>query len=166
MDIVDKVTRSRMMSNIRGKNTRPELVVRKFLHANGYRFRLHRKDLPGNPDIVIPKLRVCIFVHGCFWHRHEGCKYSTTPKTRIDFWNEKFKKNVDRDCKAQAELKKLGWTVITIWECQTKEEGSLLSLIESLKAVDKKTKQAVNSHNNFYQNKKICFLCLSVYALH
>ncbi|MEQ4283259.1 MULTISPECIES: very short patch repair endonuclease [Pseudomonas] len=120
MDIVDSATRSRMMSGIRGKNTRPELLVRKFLHAHGFRFRLHRKDLPGNPDIVLPKLKTCIFVHGCFWHRHPGCRYATMPKTRPEFWAEKFSKNVARDAKSILALRQLGWSTIIIWECQLK----------------------------------------------
>ncbi|WXF86266.1 DNA mismatch endonuclease Vsr [Pseudomonas syringae pv. atrofaciens] len=120
MDIVDSATRSRMMSGIRGKNTRPELLVRKFLHAHGFRFRLHRKDLPGNPDIVLPKLKTCIFVHGCFWHRHPGCRYATMPKTRPEFWTEKFSKNVARDAKSILALRQLGWRTIIIWECQLK----------------------------------------------
>lgn len=120
MDIVDSATRSRMMSGIRGKNTRPELLVRKFLHAHGFRFRLHRKDLPGNPDIVLPKLKTCIFVHGCFWHRHPGCRYATMPKTRTEFWAEKFSKNVARDARSILALRQLGWRAIIIWECQLK----------------------------------------------
>ncbi|QXW43765.1 very short patch repair endonuclease [Pseudomonas amygdali] len=120
MDIVDSATRSRMMSGIRGKNTRPELLVRKFLHTHGFRFRLHRKDLPGNPDIVLPKLKTCIFVHGCFWHRHPGCRYATMPKTRPEFWAEKFSKNVARDAKSILALRQLGWRTIIIWECQLK----------------------------------------------
>jgi DNA mismatch endonuclease (patch repair protein) len=120
MDIVDSATRSKMMSGIRGKNTHPELVVRRSLHANGYRFRIHRKDLPGNPDIVMPKLKTCIFVHGCFWHRHVGCRYATTPKTRPEFWAEKFSKNLQRDANSHHALELLGWTVITIWECELK----------------------------------------------
>ncbi len=133
MDIVDTETRSKMMSGIKGKNTRPEILVRKFLHANGYRFRLHRKDLPGNPDIVIPKLRICIFIHGCFWHRHMHCKYATTPKTRTAFWTEKFAKNIERDQKQQDELESRGWNVIIVWECQLKRTGNgLISLLAML----------------------------------
>ncbi|UVM40083.1 very short patch repair endonuclease [Pseudomonas sp. B21-017] len=138
MDVVDKVTRSRMMSGIRGKNTQPELKVRCFLHALGYRFRLHRKDLPGKPDIVLPKLMTCIFVHGCFWHRHPGCQYSTWPSTRSEFWNEKFKKNIDRDAKHQAALEAMGWIVLIVWECELKGAGSALShLSDRLEAISK-----------------------------
>lgn len=125
MDIVDSATRSRMMAAIRGKNTGPEIVVRRYLHAHGYRFRIHRKDLPGKPDIVMPKLRTCIFVHGCFWHRHPDCKYAYTPKSRLDFWLPKFAKNVERDLAAQSALRALGWNVVIIWECETKKIDSL-----------------------------------------
>ncbi|WP_150639862.1 very short patch repair endonuclease [Pseudomonas fluorescens] len=121
MDIVDSATRSRMMAAIRGKNTGPEIVVRRYLHALGYRFRIHRKDLPGKPDIVMPKLRTCIFVHGCFWHRHPDCRYAYTPKSRLDFWLPKFAKNVERDLAAQSALRELGWNVVIIWECETKK---------------------------------------------
>src|SRR5690554_2960017 len=101
MDIVDESTRSRMMSAIGGRNTKPEIIVRKFLHARGFRFRLHVKDLPGRPDIVLPKWKACVFVHGCFWHRHANCRYATTPKTRPEFWAEKFRENVARDQRNQ-----------------------------------------------------------------
>jgi DNA mismatch endonuclease, patch repair protein len=135
MDVVDPATRSRMMSGIRSKNTNPELIVRKFLHAHGYRFRIHRKDLAGNPDIVLPKLRTCIFVHGCFWHRHLNCKYATTPKTRIDFWNDKFAKNVERDLRKRDELEREGWTVLTVWECELKRSDEVLvALLEKLQS--------------------------------
>ena len=110
--------RSRNMSAIKSKNTRPEIIVRKFLHSKGYRFRLHRKDLPGSPDIVLPKYKTVIFVHGCFWHRHEGCKYKTTPKTRKEFWENKFNENIKRDKNNFKELKKLNWKVLVIWECE------------------------------------------------
>lgn len=121
MDIVDSATRSRMMAAIREKNTGPEIVVRRYLHALGYRFRIHRKDLPGKPDIVMPKLRTCIFVHGCFWHRHPDCRYAYTPKSRLDFWLPKFAKNIERDLAAQSALRELGWNVVIIWECETKK---------------------------------------------
>lgn len=116
-DIVDSKTRSRMMAGIRGKDTKPEMIVRRALHKAGYRFRLHRKDLPGKPDIVLPRYRTAIFVHGCFWHGHD-CKHFKWPKTRPDFWREKIEKNVERDRRAIAELERLGWNVKVIWECQ------------------------------------------------
>lgn len=119
-DVVTPEKRSRMMSGIRGKDTKPEIIVRKWLHAHGYRFRLHRKDLPGKPDIVLPRYRTVIFVHGCFWHRHEGCKYAATPATRAEWWQEKFRQNVAHDAKVRQELENLGWRVIVIWECEVK----------------------------------------------
>jgi DNA mismatch endonuclease (patch repair protein) len=116
-DIVDKATRSRMMAGIGGKNTKPEMVLRRALHAQGFRFRLHVASLPGKPDIVLPKRRAAILVHGCFWHRHPGCRFATTPATRPDFWSEKFRQNVLRDQRNQAALRDQGWRVATVWEC-------------------------------------------------
>lgn len=133
MDIVDSATRSRMMSGIRGRDTKPEITVRKFLHARGYRFRLHRKDLPGRPDIVLPRFRTCIFIHGCFWHHHEGCRFAALPKTRADFWAQKLRDNVERDRRAQEELLRKGWRVLTIWECELKNpEAALVALLDQL----------------------------------
>ena len=133
MDIVDSSTRSRMMASIRGRNTKPELIVRRFLHAHGYRYRLHRKDLPGKPDITLPKLKTCIFIHGCFWHRHPNCKYATTPKTRPDFWEKKFEDNVKRDKRNLDALKSAGWKCRIIWECELKApERALQSLLSYL----------------------------------
>lgn len=125
MDIVDRETRSRMMGNIRGKNTKPELVVRRLAHSLGYRFRLHRRDLPGSPDITFPKFRAVIFVHGCFWHRHDGCRFCTTPSSNLSFWSEKFRRNVERDRKAEAALLGMGWRTIIVWECQTRDPSDL-----------------------------------------
>src|SRR5690554_4709711 len=116
-DIVDSKTRSRMMSGIKGKHTRPELLVRSGLHRLGFRFRLHPRNLSGRPDLILPKYRVAIFVHGCFWHRHPGCKYATTPTTREDFWRAKFEANVERDRRKARELREAGWRVLTVWEC-------------------------------------------------
>lgn len=113
------------MRAVKGKNTTPELTVRRKLHALGLRFRLHRRDLPGTPDIVLPGLRTVIFVHGCFWHRHANCKLTTTPKTRLDYWLPKFSANVDRDKRKLAELNELGWRAITIWECEAKNPETL-----------------------------------------
>ena len=107
-----------MMARIRGKDTKPELIVRSLLHRAGVRFSLRRKDLPGKPDIVLPKHAAVVFVHGCFWHRHKGCKVATMPKTRADFWQAKFAANVARDKRNQHDLKKAGWKVIVLWECQ------------------------------------------------
>lgn len=117
MDIVDKATRSRMMSGIRGANTAPELALRRALHSRGLRFRLHGKFLPGKPDIVSRRYRAVIYVHGCFWHRHPGCRYASTPKTREEFWRNKFSENVRRDMKVRDEALRLGWRVATVWEC-------------------------------------------------
>jgi len=116
-DIVDQATRSRIMAAIRGKDTKPELVLRKALHARGFRYRLHRKELPGKPDLVFPKHRAVCFVHGCFWHRHQNCRYATTPKTRMDFWDAKFSATVARDQQSRTRLMKAGWRVAVIWEC-------------------------------------------------
>ena len=117
--------RSRNMSAIKSKNTKPEIKVRKVLHSMGYRFRLHSKDLPGSPDIVLPKYKTVIFVHGCFWHRHENCKYASTPKTRKEFWESKFKANLKRDKEIQEKIKNIGWHSVVIWECETKNIENL-----------------------------------------
>lgn len=133
-DVHDKETRSYNMSRIKGKDTKPEMLVRKFLHANGYRYRLHVKDLPGKPDIVLPKYKTVIFVHGCFWHGHEGCKYFVVPKTRTEWWLNKINTNKANDKKAVQTLKKQGWHIITLWECQLKPakmESTLRKLISS-----------------------------------
>lgn len=106
------------MSHIRGKNTKPELLLRSLLHRAGFRFRLHAGKLPGRPDIVLPRYRTVIFVHGCFWHRHEGCSNATMPKTRTEFWRDKFARTVERDLQKQKELEALGWKVLTVWECE------------------------------------------------
>lgn len=118
-----------MMSRIRSKNTKPELAVRSMLHRMGYRFRLHRRDLPGCPDIVLPKYKTVIFVHGCFWHQHPGCKYAYNPKSRKAFWQKKFKQNVERHKRVRKELTKLGWKVIVIWECQIKNLNKVIRSI-------------------------------------
>ncbi len=111
------------MSRIRGRDTGPEMRLRSLLHRVGFRFRLHAKDLPGRPDIVLPKYRTVIFVHGCFWHRHEGCRNATTPSTRAEFWQAKFDGNVDRDNRNRAALEAAGWTVMTVWECELKADA-------------------------------------------
>lgn len=118
MDSLSPEHRSWNMSRIRGTNTKPELQLRSLLHRAGYRFRLHDKRLPGRPDIVLPKYRAAIFVHGCFWHRHEGCPKTTTPSTRREFWQEKFRRTVERDRQKAAEIEASGWDVITVWECE------------------------------------------------
>lgn len=112
-------SRSEIMRAVRRRDTEPELTVRRVAHSLGLRFRLHRPDLPGSPDIVFPKYRTCIFVHGCFWHRHQGCRRATTPKTRQHYWIPKFEQNRVRDSRVRAELEKAGWRVEVIWECET-----------------------------------------------
>ena len=119
--------RSRNMAAIRARDTSPELKVRSLLHHLGYRFRLHRRDLPGSPDIVLSKHRTVVFVHGCFWHRHRDCRYTTTPKSRADFWARKFERNVERDHCQQKQLKEMGWSVMVIWECELRDLPSLRS---------------------------------------
>lgn len=116
-DIVDKQTRSRMMAGIKGKDTKPELVLRRALHARGFRYRLHSKTVPGRPDLVLSKHQAIVFVHGCFWHRHEGCRYTTTPSTRPEFWQAKFDANVARDRTVYDLQLDAGWRVATVWEC-------------------------------------------------
>ena len=121
-DVHDKKTRSYNMSKIRGKDTRPEMLVRKFLHANGFRYRLHDKRLPGKPDIVLPKYKSIVQVHGCFWHGHEGCKYFVIPKTKTEWWSDKISRTKEKDKENDQKLKKLGWKVITIFECELKKD--------------------------------------------
>ncbi|MCF6248584.1 MAG: DNA mismatch endonuclease Vsr [Desulfobacula sp.] len=109
------------MSRIKNRDTKPELIVRSLLHHKGYRFRLHRKDMPGKPDIVLPRFKKIILVHGCFWHRHEGCRYAYNPKSRVSFWQNKFNQNIKRDKMVQKKLFQMGWQVYVIWECETKK---------------------------------------------
>ncbi|MDE3799575.1 DNA mismatch endonuclease Vsr [Sinorhizobium meliloti] len=118
VDFLSPSERSERMSRIRSSNTSPELALRRALHALGFRFRLHRKDLPGKPDIVLPRHRTAIFVHGCFWHRHDGCKVASTPKSNTEFWIKKFDRNVARDVQARDVLEAQGWRVIVVWECE------------------------------------------------
>ena len=124
--------RHRNMAAVKGKNTKPEIAVRKLLHKLGYRFRLHRKDLPGKPDIVLPKYKTVIFIHGCFWHRHAGCKYASTPSSNAVFWEKKFEENVARDRKNIEKLETLGWKVIIIWGCEVNEEERVLSALRGM----------------------------------
>lgn len=124
-DVVDRATRSRMMSGIKGRNTQPELAVRRALHVAGFRYRLHAGDLPGRPDIVLPKHRAVVLVHGCFWHRHPGCRFTTTPATRAEFWAEKFARNVERDAQTRQALQAAGWRIATLWECSVRQSDQL-----------------------------------------
>lgn len=127
MDKVAPRRRSEMMSRIRSKDTLPEKLVRGVAHSLGLRFRLHRKDLPGSPDLVFPRWRLVLFVHGCFWHRHQGCTLAAIPKTRPEFWQKKFEMNVARDRKVVEKLLELGWRVETIWECETRNSDAIES---------------------------------------
>lgn len=128
VDIMSPADRSRLMAGIKGKNSQPELLVRQLLFASGYRFRLHRRDLPGTPDIVMPSRKIVIFVHGCFWHRHQGCRYAKLPATRPDFWKAKLEANVERDRNAVEKLQALGWRVLCVWECATRGTEAVASL--------------------------------------
>lgn len=134
MDRICKAHRSWNMSRIRGADTTPEKKVRSVLHGLGFRFRLHRKDLPGSPDIVLPKRRTVVFVHGCFWHRHEGCPYAYTPKSRTWFWNNKFLDNVARDQRVARVLRGLGWQVLIVWECELRDVESLSARLTDILA--------------------------------
>ena len=131
VDTLTPAKRSWNMSRIKSSNTKPETVVRSLLHGMGYRFRLHRKDLPGKPDIVLPMYRTVILVHGCYWHRHEGCKYAYNPKSQVEFWQNKFKENVKRDKRNQKELTELGWKVVVVWECETRENENLIKRLRN-----------------------------------
>jgi DNA mismatch endonuclease (patch repair protein) len=129
-DKLSKKRRSWNMSRIRSRHTNPELAVRRALHYLGYRFRLHRNDLPGKPDVVLPKYRIAIFVHGCFWHQHNGCIDCSKPKTNAKYWRPKLAANVQRDRKYRRRLRRIGWTPMVIWECQTQGTGQLLDRLE------------------------------------
>lgn len=127
-DVFTKEKRSEVMRAVKGRDTGPEKAVRSLLHRDGYRFSLCRKDLPGSPDIVLRKYGTVVFVHGCFWHRHEGCRPGRRePKSNAGFWRKKFKRNVERDAENQAELKALGWKVVVVWECELRDADALLA---------------------------------------
>lgn len=137
MDIFTSEKRSWNMSRIKGKDTAIEVKVRKYLFSLGFRYRKNDKRLPGKPDIVLPKYHTVIFVHGCFWHRHFGCKYATMPKTRVEFWQSKFERNVENDCIHREQLESAGWNVISLWECDiTKRfDATMEQVISSLKTI-------------------------------
>ena len=138
-DVLTPEQRSRNMRAIKGRDTGPELIVRRLLHAMGYRFRLHRRDLPGRPDVVLPGRRVVLFVHGCFWHRHR-CRFGCVePATRPEFWRAKFGANVARDRRAMRALRRAGWRVIVVWECQTRDADKLASRLRRLIGEPKQT---------------------------
>ena len=122
IDIVDSQRRSELMANIRGWDTAPECAVRRIAHRMGLRFRLRRKNLPGRPDLVFPKHRLAVFVHGCFWHQHDGCRYAHIPKSRTEYWKAKFARNVERDKENEEALHSLGWNVLVVWECEVGDE--------------------------------------------
>lgn len=136
MDIWSKEKRSEVMSKIRGRNTKPEMILRSKLFKEGFRFRVHQKNLPGKPDIVLQKYKTVIFVHGCFWHYHKYCKEGRIPLSNIDFWKTKLGKNVQRDDQHKLQLEKIGWHVITIWECEieNKMDAVLINIIQTLKS--------------------------------
>lgn len=126
-DRFSREQRRAVMARVRNRNTAPELVVRRLLHAMGYRFRLHRRDLPGSPDIVLPKYRTAIFVHGCFWHGHPGCPRAARPTTNVEFWNRKLDTNLRRDAQVREDLERLGWHVVVVWQCETRDLDALRS---------------------------------------
>ena len=132
-DVVSPAKRSQMMSGIKGKNSLPEMLVRKALFAMGHRFRLHRRDLPGTPDIAMPGRKIAIFVHGCFWHSLQGCKYAKTPSTRTEFWMTKLQGNAERDRRAADKLVEMGWRVLNVWECSTRDPEAPAGLPEALR---------------------------------
>ena len=131
MDIFSQEKRSEIMSRIKSGETKPERAVRSLLHRKGYRFRLHVRTLPGSPDVVLPKYRTAIFIHGCFWHRHSGCRYAYMPKTRPDFWLRKFDQNRTRDQRTVDALRALHWNVLVVWECELKDMVGLTIRLES-----------------------------------
>jgi DNA mismatch endonuclease (patch repair protein) len=130
VDHVAPEKRSLIMAAVRSKNTKPEMAVRRLVHGLGYRYRLHAKELPGHPDLAFPSRKKIVFVHGCFWHRHPRCRYATSPKTRVAFWNEKFEKNVARDRRDRRALKKAGWAVMIVWQCELKNLERLARRID------------------------------------
>jgi DNA mismatch endonuclease, patch repair protein len=147
-DTVPPDVRAKMMKSIQGVDTVPERLVRRYLHAVGLRFRCHVRTLPGSPDLIFPSRRIAVFVHGCFWHRHPGCRFAATPATRPEFWRAKFAANNARDRAAEDRLTSLGWQVMTIWECEAKDELALDSLAWALLAapvLPSVTKQPANT---------------------
>ncbi len=131
MDIIDKNERSKLMGRIRGKDTKPELAVRRIAHRLGYRFRLHRKDLSGSPDLVFPGRCKVVFVHGCYWHRHQGCRLAYQPKSNVEFWNRKFAGNVARDRQVVVDLTDQGWKTLVIWECEVNDSDFVASRLSA-----------------------------------
>lgn len=134
-DVLTKAQRSYNMSRIRSKDTKPEEIVRKYLFSKGLRYRKNDKRYPGHPDIVLPKYHTVVFVHGCFWHRHPGCKYASVPKTNSEFWKKKFDRNVERDKEEQHKLKEMGWRVLIVWECELKKNVRKTTLSKLFHAI-------------------------------
>jgi DNA mismatch endonuclease (patch repair protein) len=132
MDVFDKEKRSEIMSRVKRENTKPERTLRSLLHKQGYRFRIHRRDLPGKPDVVLPKYKSVIFVHGCFWHRHPGCAKASLPSTNTDFWEKKFEKTITRDKENIIKLRQMGWRVIVVWECELKNPERVVEKLDIL----------------------------------
>jgi DNA mismatch endonuclease (patch repair protein) len=155
MDIWSKEKRSECMSKIRSKDTKPELALRKALFARGFRYRANDKKLPGKPDIVLPKYKTAIFLHGCFWHRHEGCKYAYTPKTNTEFWVDKITSNAERDKVNFQKLTALGWNVLTVWECEIRHEykHNLTPLIDRIAAAIRENRSKKISMK-FYEERE------------
>ncbi len=131
MDVFDKQKRSSIMSTVKNRNTKPELIVRSMLHRMGYRFRIHRRDLPGNPDITLPKHKKIVFVHGCFWHGHKKCRRAKRPTTNQEFWNKKLNSNIKRDNKNVLELNKAGWQTLVVWSCEIKDKDNLMQRLQN-----------------------------------
>ena len=168
MDKLTKEQRKRCMAAIRGKNTRPEIVVRKFLFSRGFRYRLNHPRLPGHPDIVLRKYHTVIFVNGCFWHGHEGCRYFVLPKSNVTFWQSKIERNKVRDKKVQHKLAAMGWHCITVWECQLKKrlrEQTLESLVYTLNHIylQDRTVQSYSLPEELVQSAAEPDSCLDVY---
>ena len=153
-DILTQSQRHKCMSSIRGKNTKPEILVRKELHARGFRFRLHNKKLPGSPDIVLPKYGVAIMVNGCFWHGHKGCRYATKPKSNVEFWETKIARNRHRDEVINAHLEALGWHVITMWECELRGSASVTSRLDALAEEIHKVGAALLERKALYKSNR------------
>lgn len=138
-DTLSSAERSRLMGSVRSKNTKPEMAVRRLVHHLGYRYRLHGKNLPGSPDLVFSGRRTVIFVHGCFWHRHPGCRDASTPKTNVEFWERKFGENIARDCRNEKMLGQAGWRVLVVWECEIadleKLKDKIVNFLDAAKSV-------------------------------
>ena len=132
------------MRQVKGANTKPEIRVRRWLHAQGYRFRLHRADLPGKPDIVLPKYKTVIFVHGCYWHGHPGCKHADLPSSNREYWEKKIGRNIERDRLRRRELRRMGWRVVVLWECATRDEQAMARRLQRALTMPKPASKATS----------------------